>query len=250
MGTFKAAVINEIIKIYKKKKVIVAVIISLFAIVMGQLMVTVVNTGFGLRAVSGTQFPILVLSLFSRTILPFFTTLVVIDVFSGEFSHNTMKITMTRPITRIKLFTAKVSAVAFFVLVNLIIVMLLSMLAGILFNSDSITAMGVFRVLLAYIVTLIPVVAFALIIVFLANIFKSGTTVFFISVIIFIAFNAITIAFPRYSSLFITSMFDWHSLWNVNTFQISKILREFFIILGCAIMFYTAGYYLFDKRDL
>jgi ABC-2 type transport system permease protein len=250
MGTFKAGFINEIVKIYKKKKVIVAVAISLFAIVMGQLMVTVVNAGFGLRAVSGTQFPVLVLTLFSKTILPFFTTLVVIDVFSGEFSHNTMKITLTRPISRLKLYTAKICAVAFFVLVNLMIVMLLSMLAGLIFNSDSITAMGTLRVVLAYIVTLVPVMAFALIIAFLTNIFKGGTSVFFISVIVFIAFNGIAIAFPRYSSLFITSMFDWHSLWNVNTFQMSKILREFFIILGCAIMFYTAGFYLFDKRDL
>ena len=222
MGAFKAAFINEVLKIYKKKKVIVAVSISLFAIVMGQLMVSVVNTGFGLRAVSGTQFPIVVLSLFSRTILPFFTALVVIDTFSGEYSHNTMKITLTRPVSRLKLYTAKIGAVAFFVLMNLMIVMLLSMLVGIIFNADSLTVEGIFRVILAYIVTLLPVMAFALIMVFLTNVLKSGTTVFFLSIIMFIAFNGIAFFFPRYSSLFITSMFDWYSLWNVNTFQISK----------------------------
>jgi len=89
MKAFKAAFINEVEKIYRKKKVVVAAILSILAIVMGQLVVTGINRGFGLIAASSTQFPILVLSLLVNTILPLFTTLVAIDVFSGEFSHNT-----------------------------------------------------------------------------------------------------------------------------------------------------------------
>jgi ABC-2 type transport system permease protein len=56
--------------------------------------------------------------------------------------------------------------------------------------------------------------------------------------------------FSPYSSLFITSMLDWHIHWVSDTMLITKITREFLIMLGYGIMFFTGGYYLFDKRDL
>jgi len=45
-------------------------------------------------------------------------------------------------------------------------------------------------------------------------------------------------------------MFDWYVLWNVDIIPLDKLIREFLIMAGYAIMFYTAGYYMFDKRDL
>lgn len=250
METFKAAFINEIEKMYRKKKAVVVVIISLLAIVMGQLVVTGISTGFGIMAASGTQFPILVLQLLINTILPLFTALVTIDIFCGEFSHNTMKITLVRPISRLKLYIAKVSAIAFFVLGNLLVVMVLSTLVGFVFNSVSLSIASIFQIVLAYIVSLLPIMALALVIVFLSNIFRSGTAVFFLSIIIFIVFYGFTFGVPKFSSLFITSMFDWYSLWSTKPINFSKLIREFFIMAGYAIMFFTAGYYLFDKKDL
>jgi len=60
----------------------------------------------------------------------------------------------------------------------------------------------------------------------------------------------LSVIFPKYSNLFITSMFDWYVLWNVDIIPLDKLIREFLIMAGYAIMFYTAGYYMFDKRDL
>ena len=111
MAGFKATLINEIEKLYKKKKILVAVIISLVFIVIGQLVIIGLRSGFGVRGVSSMEFPILVLSVVVNTILPLFTALVTIDSFSGEFSQNTMKIAITRPVTRLKFFTAKLTAI-------------------------------------------------------------------------------------------------------------------------------------------
>lgn len=250
MGTFKTAFINEIEKMYKKKKALVVVIISLLVIVIGQLMVIGIKNGFGIMPFSGTVFPVTVLSMFVNTILPLFTALVAIDIFSGEFSQNTMKIAMLRPVTRLKLFSAKIAAIAFFVLANLIFVLILSLLTGLVFKSASASFTGVIMVLWSYVVTLFPVMALALVIVFLSNLLKNGTAVFFLSVIVFIVFKGLGIAFPRYSSFFITSMLDWYDLWSIYPLPVFQILREFLIIAGYAIMFFTAGYYLFDKKDM
>ncbi|AKA70729.1 ABC transporter permease [Clostridium scatologenes] len=249
MEGFKAALINEIEKLYKKKKVLVAVIISLIFIVLGQLSIIALRNGFGLRGVSSMDFPILVLSVVVNTILPLFTALVTIDSFSGEFSHNTMKISLTRPISRLKFFTAKLTAIALFVLANLLFVMIFSIIAGLLFNSNSLTLKGIIRILLSYTVTLIPMIVLSLIIVLFTNIIKSSVGVFFISIFIFIIFKALEIIFYRYSGLFFTSMLNWYTLWIMNTIPFFKILRQFILMLSYDILLFTGSYYLFDKKD-
>ncbi|MCX8129500.1 MAG: ABC transporter permease [Clostridia bacterium] len=250
MEAFKASFVNEIEKMYKKKKAVVIVIISLVVIVLGQLAVIGVRNGLGLRAAGSTQFPILVLSLFVNTILPLFTALVTIDIFTGEFSQNSMKVIITRPVTRFKVFSSKIAAITFFVLANLFVVMLLSTVAGLLFNTNSLTPGGILRIILSYTVTALPVMTLALTITVFANIFKSGSAVFFLSILMFIVFKALGYVFSQYSSLFATSMLGWYNLWIANDIPVFKVFRLFLIMLGYAIMSFTAGFYLFDKRDL
>lgn len=250
MEGFKASFINEIEKMYKKKKAVVVIIISLITIVMSQLIVYGARYGLGFRPFDGSYFPKFVLGLFVYTILPLFTALVAIDVFTGEFSHNVMKITFTRPVTRIKLFSAKIAAICFFVAVNLLIVMVLSIITGFVFNPASLTAVGILRIVVSYLVTLLPVMVLALLIVFFANFFKSGVAVFFLSILIYIVFIALGLVFSKYGSLFITSFLGWFNAWNSDTLPVGKLLREFLIMLGCGTMLFTAGFYLFDKKDL
>lgn len=249
MVGFKAALINELEKLYKKKKVLVAIIISLIFIIFGQLIITGVRSGFGIRATSSMEFPILVLSVVVNTILPLFTALVTIDSFSGEFSQNTMKIAITRPITRFKFFLAKLSAIMIFVLTNLVFLMIFSMMAGIIFNSNSFTFQGIIRIITSYIVTLMPMLILALIIILFTNILRSGIGVFFLSIFVFLIFKALEIIFSQYSGIIFTSMLDWYNLWIMSSFPFMKIFRQFMLMVSYVIILFTASYYLFDKKD-
>jgi ABC-2 type transport system permease protein len=249
MVGFKAALINEIEKLYKKKKVLVAVIISLVFIVIGQIGIAGIRTGFGLRGTSSMEFPILVLSVVVNTILPLFTALVTIDSFSGEFSQNTMKIAITRPITRLKFFTAKLAAIMVFVFANLFLVMFFSVIAGFLFNTNSFSVQGIIKIFTAYIVTLLPMMVLALIIIFFTNILRSGIGVFFLSIFMFIVFKGLGIVFSQYSPLFFTSMLGWYNLWLMDTLPVLKVFRQFMLMLSYGIILFTGGYYLFDKKD-
>jgi len=246
---FKAALFNEIEKLYKKKKVMAAVWISLAIIVIGQLIIVGMRSGFGLRGVGSAEFPMLVLSVAVNTILPLFTALVAIDCFSGEFSHDIMRMTLTRPVSRLKIFTAKVVAVAAFIVANLLILLIISTLAGLLFNVNSADFSTLGKTIVSYIVSLIPLMVLTLGIVLLANIFKSGISVFFVSILVFLALKALGLFFSQYSSLLVTSQLDWYNLWMANSFPLAKIGRELMIMLGYAIMLFTGGYYLFDKKE-
>lgn len=250
MEGFKAAFINEIDKLYRRKKALVIVILSLVMIVFGQLAIIGLRSGLGLRGTSSTEFPILVLSVLVNTLLPLFVALIAADIFTGEFSQNTMKLSLMRPVTRLKLYSAKVAAIGVFALANLLIVMVLSTITGFLFNASTATASGLVKVVLSYLISLLPIMVLALGIVLLANIFRSGTTVFFLSILLFILSKAVGIVFSQYSSLLITSMMGWYGLWIADPMPLGKILRLFIIMAGYAIMFFTAGFYLFDKRDL
>lgn len=249
MVGFKAALINELEKLYKKKKVLVAALVSLIFIILGQLSIIVLRNGFGVRGTSSVEFPILVLSVVINTILPLFTALVTIDSFSGEFNQNTMKIAITRPITRLKFFTAKIVSIILFIFINLLFVMLFSTLTGFIFNSSSYTLQGVTRILLSYLVTLIPMTVFSLVIVLLANILRSGISVFFVSILIFIAFKALGLIFSSYSGLLFTSMMNWYTLWIMDSISFMKILRQFMMMCSYVILLFTGSYYLFDKKD-
>lgn len=250
MAGFKAAFANEMFKLLKRKKLIVAAVLSIVAVLVGQAAVTVIKMGFGLRMAGSGDFPLVVLPLFSYTLLPLFAAFVAIDMFSGEYATNTMKLTLTRPVSRFGVFCAKAANLAVFILGNLLFVMVLAMIAGFLFNSSSAGILELVRVVLGYVATFLPVFVFSLVVVLLANIFRSGSAVFFLSILVYIAFHFIGIVFSGYSSFLITSMFDWYTLWISDTFNFSKIIREFLIMAGLGTMLFAAGFYLFDRKDL
>lgn len=249
MAVFQAALINEIEKLYKKKKVLVAVLLSLAVIVIGQLAIVGVRSGFGLRGAGSSEFPMLVLSVIVNTVLPLFIALIAIDSFSGEFSQNTMRITLTRPISRFKVYLAKITAIVFFIIGALLLFLIFSMLAGFIFNTNSASLDSVARTVFSYSVSLFPLIVLALGIVLLTNVLKSGIAVFFVSILIFLAFKVLGLLFSQYSSLLLTTQLDWYNLFLVNSFPFEKILRQFLIMLGSGMMLFTAGFYLFDKKE-
>lgn len=250
MPGFSAAFINEAEKLLKKKKLIAAVILSILAVVLGQIAVTVIKHSLGLRVAGSTEFPLVVLSVFSYTILPLFATFVAIDMFNGEFSSNTMKITLTRPVSRLSIFSAKVLNIALFIAANLVFVMLLSLITGFLFNMSTDSLMGIFRVMLSYAATFLPVFVFSLLVVLLSNLLRGGLAVFFLSVLAFISLTFMGIVFSSYSSFFITSMFDWYTLWISESMNGYKIIRQLLIMVGCGMMLFAAGFHLFDSKDI
>ena len=250
MAVFQAALVNEIEKLCKKKKALAAVILALAVIVFGQLVIVGVRSGFGLRGAGSVEFPMLVLSVAVNTILPLFTALVTIDSFSGEFSQNSLRITLTRPVSRFKIFSAKITAIFVFICAMLLLLLVFSLLAGFIFNANSATVASLVRTVLSYFVSLLPMLVLAIGIVLLTNVFKSGISVFFVSILLFIGLKALELFFSQYASLLLTNQLDWYNLFLMNSLPLGKIARQFLLMLGASLMLFTAGFYLFDQKEL
>ncbi|UHA75154.1 ABC transporter permease [Paenibacillus sp. 481] len=250
MTGFNAAFVNEAVKLLKRKKMIVAAILSMLAVLTGQIAVMLIKNDLGIRIAGGNEFSLLTLAMVAYTVLPLFATLVAIDMFNGEFSSDTMKLTLLRPVTRFGVFSAKVLNLAAFIFFNLMFVMIVSMLAGFLFHPASANSVGAGKVVLSYVTTFLPIFSFSLLAVLFSNVFRNGMVVLCLIMIMFIGFNVLDMMFTSYSSFFVTSMFDWYRLWISESIYVSKIVRQILIMLGWSLMLFTAGYDLFSRKDI
>lgn len=247
MQMLKAAYLNELYKISKKKKIVVAAVLSIASVVLAGLIVAGVNNFMGIKVTGTSEFSILVLSVLNCTLIPLFTLFVCIDMFTGEFVDHTIKQTLTRPVSRIKVFSSKVLAAATFILADLLFVMIVSLAVSFAIQGMS---LSVGKVFVAYLTSFLPLFVFALFVIVVANITKGTASAFLISVFAFLVFSGLGMVFGHYQSFFFTSMFDWYTLFIGSYVNWHKILRVLLILCGCGMMFFAGGYYLFDKKDI
>lgn len=247
MQSLKAVYINEIFKISKKKKITVTLILSVVSVIIAAIAVYFLNNFAGIRITGSSDFSIMVMSVLSYTLFPLFTAFISIDMFAGEFADQTIKLTLTSPAPRFKVFLGKVLAIASFILANLIFVMVLSSLVSIFLNRGIPNLIIVF---ISHIMVFLPLFIFALVVVFISNIAKGTTSAFMLSILVFLLFNGLALVFPYFKSLLFTSTFDWYRLILGSYINLSKVLRIFLILLGYGIMLFTASYYLFEKREI
>lgn len=247
MTGLKAAYINEIYKLSKKKKLIVAGILSAaLTVVLGAIFIGINNLA-GVELMLRGKFAIMILPFFEYTLIPLFTAFVAIDMFSGEFSNDTIKLTLTRPVSRPMVYLSKVLAAASFIGGFLIFTMLVSTAVSVFggFNTANL-----FKTLLAYTASFFPLMVFALMVMLVANFAKGSASAFLISVVIFLAFKGLEFCFPVYKSFFFTTGFDWYRLFIGAYLNWGKIFRMLLIFVGYAAAFFGLGYYLFDERSV
>lgn len=247
MSNLKAAYINEMYKISKKKKIIVAAILSIAAILLSSLVVSGVNNFMGIRLTGTSEFSLMTLYWLNKTLIPLFTAFICIDMFTGEYSNHTIKFTLTRPASRFKIYSSKVLAAVTFMALNLFFVMLVSMLCSLIFQSGG---FDFGKVLISYMAALLPLTVFALMVILIANIARGSASAFMLTIVAFLAFMVLGFAFPDIQSVFFTSSFDWYTLLTGSYINIYKIFRVLLILLGYGMMFFALGYYLFDKKQI
>lgn len=247
MSNLKAAYLNELYKISKKKKLFVAGILSVALIGILGLILTGINNLAGIGMMFKGEFAILILPFFEYSIIPLFTAFIAIDMFSGEFANDTIKLTLTRPISRTKVYLSKVYACATFIGGFLLFTMLVAVVIS-LFGEFSLSSLV--KILLSYISTFVPLFVFSLLVMLVSNFARGSASAFLISIVLFLAFKGLEFGFPAYKSFFFTSAFDWYKLFIGNYFNFSKILRLFLIFAGYGTAFLFGGIYLFDKRSI
>lgn len=123
------------------------------------------------------------------------------------------------------------------------------MITGFIFNYHSMTLVGLGNAFLAYLVSLLPLLVLVLGIILLTHLLKSGISVFFVAVLLFAVAQVISLLFPQYSGLLISTHLGWYKLWVAHTFPIQVVIRELFLMVGYAMMLFVASFYLFERKE-
>lgn len=248
MNIIYAGIINETEKLLLKKKTVFFLAVAAIFPVAAMALVKLFQSKLGFFAVTSANYPILILGLFTGLFLPLFIFTAAADLFAGELGQNTLKIALTRPISRFKVFLSKNIAIGLYIIIILGAVLVTSYISG-LFLGGRISLAGLLKDILLYLAAVIPMLALSVIAVFLAQFFKSSTGALTTCIFIYIAAKASALVAPRLTKLTPFAYTDWHMLW-LGSLGAGRLLNILALIVSYIIILFSMGYYLFDQRDL
>lgn len=250
MNVLYASVRNEVEKLLLKKRTIAFLIISAVIPLAAAAVVSIFQNSIGIIPITANQFPIFILGIFTNIFLPLFIAAAVAEMFPGELEGRTLKIILIRPITRIKVFTSKVICIGAYILLHLGIAFIISN-AAILFLQGNDGYLGGFvKEILAYGVSVFPMLAIGIAVICIAQLFKSSGGALTISVLIYIAVSVISRLFPSMSRMVLTSYTDWYQLWIGTSLLFGRVFSGFVVLLAYSMIFFSIGFYAFDRKEL
>ena len=241
---------NEWTKLIHKKKYIVflfiGVLLSMFNI-LGRLLVSKLigsSFSFGFIA-SGTSMSMI--TLFINFLIPLISMMAVCDLFSTEFQDQTIKAVLLRPISRFKIYLAKITAVTLMALLYIAILFASSVLLDAAINKET---KGVLYSAGAYLIDTVPIIIVILMAAFINQLTKGSTMAMFLCIIIYILLYIVGIFVPSLSGLLFTGYMKWHTIWLGHILPFGAILSKTALLVGYALIFFSGGYWLFMRHEI
>lgn len=241
-----AALKNEIIKLFSRKKYTVLLILAALICAgrtgIGQLFESLIHREFISGNMIMEMFPF-----FAEIYVPLVVFMAACDLFSSEFHDLTIKASLMRPITRFKLMTAKIFAVFFVGIIFYGVIFTVCAFFQIISGNGSIAFLG--NSMLAYLIDLVPLFVAVLFTVLINMLSKSPTLAMFMTIVGYALMKYCNYFIPVLNNMLFTSYMQWHKLWVGSTIPLPALLIKIAVLTGSAILMYTVSYILFDKKE-
>ena len=127
-------------------------------------------------------------------------------------------------------------------------VFIVSMLSSMLLNGKS--SFSIPHIMFAYFIDVIPAVVLALFASFIAQFFKSSSGAIITCILCFIGIKILSLFVSGLNNTIFTSYLNWYSIWTVGQFSFLSTINILFMVLSYGVIFFTAGYYFFDKKEV
>ena len=198
--------------------------------------------------------------------IPLLTIIVTTYIFSSEFEYGTIRVLLTQPITRTSLLSAKIISMIIYIICFMAIVAIFALAPAILLfgTGDVIVFINgiqfiqengfLTRFFSTIAFSIISMVAFSSLSMYLALWFKNTLTSILISLGILIVLTLLqTFVFGIFSSwqpfLFTYHISKWQ-LFFVNEIPFSSILNSVYFLLGMSAFFIVLSIYKFNKLNI
>lgn len=248
MNNLTANIINEVQKLFLKKKITVLLILTAIICFLSAFFISTIQEKIVFIAIDSINFPLMALTIFTNIFLPLFIFMAVAELFSGELGDKSLKLILIRPISRLKVFISKNVAIAIYIIINLLVVFIVSTASSIVLNGNS--SFSVPHIMFAYIIDILPAVVLALFASFIAQFFKSSSGAIITCILSFIGIKALALFINGLNNMVFTSYLNWYSIWTIGQFNFARTINILFMMLAYGSIFFTMGYYFFDKKEV
>jgi ABC-2 type transport system permease protein len=248
MSSISAGIQNETQKIFLRKKTFVFLVLTGVFPIGSAILFSLLQGKSGIRLFDNVNYPLFVLGLFVNFMLPLFIFMTASDIFAGEEGDKTIKLVLTRPISRLNVFVSKTGAVAILIVIHLFVIFVSSFLSGLGLEGSPGLA-GLFEGMKAYAVSALPMISLAIAAVCFAQFFKSASGALTTCILVYIVIKTLPFILPGITKLLPFSYTDWYSLWLGHTAGTGNIFQAFMFILSYSILFFVGGFYLFDRKE-
>lgn len=247
MDTLRACITNEVQKLFLMKKNFVFMIILVLISALSALLLSTIQSRLMFISLTSISFPLLMLSIVTNVFLPLFIFMAAAELFSGEIADRTLKLTLTMPISRLKIYISKLTAIIFYTILNLLVVLLVSTLAAV---GSNMGIDSILQVFLSYLVDIVPLSILAIFAAFIVQFFRSISTALISSILAFIGLRVLGLVVPGLNHNLFTTYLNWSSSWFSSGISFLQNINLLILLIAYGIIFFTLGYYLFDKREV
>ncbi|OPZ93946.1 MAG: ABC-2 family transporter protein [Firmicutes bacterium ADurb.Bin419] len=249
MNTILTGTKNEVFKIISKRKFIFLFSISILITIAASVINLLADRNLGAPLLNNAHLPITVLDFMSSLILPLFVLMLTSDLFSGEYSDNSIVMTLVRPITRNKLYISKILAIGISILGLLLGTFIISLAASLLGGNLSDCMDKLPSNFISYVSSVMPMLLIAIITAFAAQFTKNGSLTVVIMIMASVLMSAASLFIPELATFAPTTYLSWHRNF-YSELNLQVITNEFLYMLAYGIIFMFAGTYLFAKKDI
>lgn len=250
MHRLYVSTVNEIIVTLLKKKTIFLLILSALLPVLAAVAAGLVYRQTGVMLFGSADFPVWVLGIFTKVLLPLYIFMWAADSLAGAVEDLSIKMALLRPVTRFKVYLSKNLAIISLVLLNLLIVLASSLAASGMVPSAAWGLAGLGRDLAAYLLAVFPLMGLILIAAFLAQVARSGSAALLLGILFYLAGLALPLLSPLLGSLLPTAYTGWHLLWLAPMINWRSVGLACAVLFANYLVFFPAGYYFFERRDI
>jgi ABC-2 type transport system permease protein len=237
------AIYIELYKIFHKKNIYV-----FFGIILAYSLLLV----FVMRreAVDGASFPLALLRAMFMLLIPIFSTILLGEIFTGEIRAGTLKILLTRPLSRSQLFFSKM--ITLFLLISILygFTMICGFSLGSIFIGlpKASTLLGTIQ---TYFLSIFPMFAFSCLIVIFSLLTRKEGSLIGISLSLMIALVMVGLAFRKVGPYLIVSYFNITDyLIKGPQIEIKTVLIGWGVVLGYIALPTLVCWWIFSRKDI
>ena len=247
MSSFNAAYRGEVKKIFWRTKYIVFLIIGVAICLIWAGLGSLIS-GVAVR-VAGMPINIMptpmgIFPLFAQMLIPLLIFMSASDLLTAE--SGVMKAVIGRPVERWKLYLGKMLAIMSYVTVYLATIFVASAILG----ASRLTGVSeLTEALLAYALTLLPLMVLTLFAGLVALFGRSPALTMLILIGSFILMRILPIAASIFGELLFSSYIGWHRIWIGVRPSAIRLVHMFSIVVGYGIVFFTAGSLVFERKE-